>query len=423
MHVALISPKYAAPIRNPDSDELSLRNGPDKNSFGRGGLGLHVGRLSKALVQAGCRVTVLAYSPGADGITEESGATVCRLSLAESHSQVDPDNRDSLNRIYDRCTTRLNEFFGDNEAIPDIVHCHHHTVFPVAAEIRRRCSTPIVTTFHYLLSDKASIDQSSVTDATRRGEATLCGGSDLIIAVSNWLKKALLRTFEVPDESIQVIHHGTELPSVDENESSAQQWRNKLAPGGERIVTFVGRLSPEKGLQFHLEAARIVLDHCESVSYAIAGGTPDEVSLVYEQINNTPKLRGKVHLLGWLDGNQLAGLRQASYLAVVPSLYESFGYSAVEAMAASVPVIASSAGGLPEIVEDNECGYLVELQSKEGGRTELNPLELAERQLRLLRDARLHDKFALTARLRANGLFSVHNMVESTIRAYRKVLA
>lgn len=414
MNVLLISPKYVAPLTNPAPSS----RGSSGEIFGKGGLGLHVGRLARLLSDHGCAVTVLTYSPSICGITDEGDIRVWRLSL--SSADQSPEDLHNQHILREQFRSSVEKFILNKEHRPAVVHCHHHTGFPMAVEVRRLAGCPIVSTFHYLLADSAFINQESVSEATRTAERRVCSESDRLIAVSSWLANSITRSFNVSKDSIDIIHHGVEL-STFESCAIVDQYRARLAPRGEKIFSFSGRLSSEKGLRPFLESARVVLQKCADVAYAVAGGKPDEVAAFRQEMQADPLFNGHVHFLGWIEGQDLAALRSVSYAVIVPSLYESFGYSAAEAMAASVPVIASTAGGLPEIVVDGVCGLLVNLETR-GGQTVLNPTELAHSQIRMLTERGLRERLARGCHRRVNQHFSNEAMLRLTLNAYHRAI-
>ena len=108
-------------------------------------------------------------------------------------------------------------------------------------------------------------------------------------------------------------------------------------------------------------------------------------------------------------------------MAVVPSLYEPFGYAAVEAMCLGVPVIASRTGGLTEIIEHGRTGLLVPLTT--GGDCDVDVPILTKMQERLLADRNLARRLGVAGRVRAESEFTVQRMVDRTHAFYGRLLA
>jgi glycosyltransferase involved in cell wall biosynthesis len=209
----------------------------------------------------------------------------------------------------------------------------------------------------------------------------------------------------------------------------------KFSPGkgwhSETLVT-VGRISPEKGLHVLLEAFAEVLKRRpnaqlkvigresilppEAISKADAGNARvrEVLSLYREKYlqklekQASESCRGRVSFLGALPPERIPAEMQDAAVLVQPSLYETFGMPPVEAMACGLPVIASRAGGLAEIVVDGETGLLVEPE---------NPGQLAEAIIQLLENPAQARTMGMAGRRRAE-MFSWEATVHGLISCY-----
>ena len=175
----------------------------------------------------------------------------------------------------------------------------------------------------------------------RFAERLLALCCDQVIALSH-AERAGGEAAGIPDRRISVIHNGIAPagPAV-----AAAEW-----PTACRKVLFVGRLDPQKGLDILLAAVRGISDRIavRVVGQAVVG---DDAG--------APRGDGAVEYLGWLDAAAVTRQMRACDLLVVPSRWEGFGLVALEAMRVGKPVIASTVGGLPEIVVDGVTGRLV----------------------------------------------------------------
>ena len=136
-----------------------------------------------------------------------------------------------------------------------------------------------------------------------------------------------------------------ELPSRDE-------LRSELGFGGKTLV-FAGRLGPQKALGVALQALVDVPD----VTLAVAGDGPERSAL--ERRVGELGLDGRVSFLGSVPRAQVLRLFRAADASVLPSAWENFPHTVVEALAVGCPVIATAVGGVPEVVRDGENGLLV----------------------------------------------------------------
>jgi len=128
-------------------------------------------------------------------------------------------------------------------------------------------------------------------------------------------------------------------------------------------------------------------------------------------------------LLGQLPRKQLAALYQVADLTLVPSIYEPFGYAAIEAMAAGVPVVATRIGGLAEIIEDGVTGLLVPIEQHPAGPYKIDIQSLVEAQLSLLTDEARAREIGKAARQSVTNRFTRETMIESTLGIYRKTVS
>jgi glycosyltransferase involved in cell wall biosynthesis len=233
-------------------------------------------------------------------------------------------------------------------------------------------------------------------------------GVDAFIAASHAVRARLLRR-GVEAARVAVIHDGIEPPRPDAAAARALELELGLEPLAPRIG-HVGHLEPHKGQRFLLQAfARLRADFPRAV-LVIVGDGPLRGALE-DQARN----------LGIGDWVRFAGLRDDVTPALslfdlfaMPSIQEGLGSALLDALALGVPVCASAAGGIPEIVEDGVTGILVRAQ---------DPLDLAAGMARLLSDGEAARRMAEAGRAAVRERFSAARMVEETLRLYGRVLS
>jgi len=152
-----------------------------------------------------------------------------------------------------------------------------------------------------------------------------------------------------------MIPNGVNTNSYNTDDSN-QTFRNKFALPNEKIVLFVGRLVYEKGIQNLITAVPKILSKVNAKFIIVGSGYMKEHLL---NIVHGMNLEHKVLFTGFLDNDTLMKLRQHADVSVVPSLFEPFGITVLEAMAAGSPVVVSDTGGLTEIIEHNLTGIKV----------------------------------------------------------------
>jgi D-inositol-3-phosphate glycosyltransferase len=189
------------------------------------------------------------------------------------------------------------------------------------------------------------------------GERVVAHGVDLVICASEGEKEMLGSLYGVPGSRVTVVPCGVDTDVFRPIDRAGVRKELGL-PAKERIVLFVGRIEPLKGIDVLLRA----VSHLDGrFRVLVIGGDGKDVARKAELAALAAELRiaDKVTFLDAVPHGELPLYYNAADICVVPSYYESFGLVAVEAMACGVPVIASRVGGLKETVRDGQTGYLV----------------------------------------------------------------
>lgn len=405
MRILLLTPEY--------TPELS------------GGVGTCVEELADAISETGSEAIVVACTYRRPGIYKEKNKII---HLLEPISQNGGNQQQSIvegilafNRSLVSYTRKLIA-----EKPPQVIHCQNWVTFPAGWELSCEFKIPLITTVHYLaepierwwgqLPDPAIVEQE---------EKMFCHAG-VLVTVSASMRDLIQETYHVPATEIQVVHNGMDTtrfvnPVLDA--VAAAKLRRTMAADDEKIVLFCGRLNPQKGISSLLDSARIVMDE-EPKTRLIVAGEPDskQTSMaVREKLEQNPVVKQRTKFLGKLPRKQLALLYQIADIAVVPSVYEPFGYAALEAMAAGAPVIATAAGGLKEIVQQEQTGILVPV-SVEGNLRAPDIAKLAAAQVALLRNPGRAKQLGKAGHQRAFQDFSLVKWRDSMLRIYRDAI-
>jgi len=191
--------------------------------------------------------------------------------------------------------------------------------------------------------------------------------------------------------------------------------KKKLGIEDKIVVLYVGRLVPEKGVDYLIKAFSKVLQENSQAILVIVGEGP----LKNELNNLVDKLRIKDHVifLKAVSYNKIHEIHAISDITVLPSIptknwMEQFGYVLIEAMACGKPIVASRCGAIPEIVIDNETGFLVEPG---------NINELAEKISLLVSDEKLREKMGYKGRIRVEEKFSYEVIIPKIKKLYYSI--
>jgi glycosyltransferase involved in cell wall biosynthesis len=178
-----------------------------------------------------------------------------------------------------------------------------------------------------------------------------------VLANSDAIRSRILTTSGVPADRIVVVKNGLRLP---DQMSRVRAVHDELCQQlglevNTRFVGMVAKLRVEKGHRFFIDAARRVARSADNVHFVLVGDGPLRHE-IETQVNQCG-IRRRVHLLG--DRMDAARLYAGFDVSVMASLHEGFPNAVMEAMAAGVAVVATAVGGVPELIEDGQTGYLV----------------------------------------------------------------
>jgi N-acetyl-alpha-D-glucosaminyl L-malate synthase BshA len=253
----------------------------------------------------------------------------------------------------------------------DLVHMHYAIPHAVSAYLAREMLRPerylpVVTTLHGTDITLVGRDPSFLP-ITRFGIEK----SDAVTAISNYLRDATQETF-CTGCGIEVIYNFIDADYYQRR--AAESVRQDLAPNGESILLHVSTFRPVKRITDCIEVlARIVEGGCSRVTLIMCGDGPERADA--ETLAARLGVSKLVHFVGKQPQERIRDYLSVADLLLLPSLSESIGLAALEAMACEVPVIATRVGGVPEVVEEGGCGYLFEVGDIKG---------MAEASIRIL---------------------------------------
>jgi starch synthase len=192
-------------------------------------------------------------------------------------------------------------------------------------------------------------------------ERTGIEAADAVIAVSQGVRRDVMDCYpDVDPARIHVIHNGID-PEIYRRQPSPETLNRYGVDGGRPYAFFNGRITRQKGLP-HLLNAVLKLDAAHQV--VIAASSPDTPEIAAEVDGLVEQVRAQGRNLVWIDRfiprDDLIHLHSHASVFVCPSVYEPFGLVVLEAMACETAVVASRVGGIPEIVVDDETGFLVD---------------------------------------------------------------
>lgn len=221
----------------------------------------------------------------------------------------------------------------------DVIHAHDWLTYPAGMEAKRASGKPLIVHVHATEFDRG--DESHINANVFAIEKRGMVEADHVVAVSQWTKDIIVSKYQIAPEKVTVIHNGV-IPSKPEKFS-------EIPKIGDQVVTFLGRITWQKGPQYFVEAAWKVLHHFPDTHFVVAGSgdlLPDMIEMVAKL-----KISNRFHFTGFLKGNQISQVWSVTDVYVMPSVSEPFGITPLEAVQAGVPVIVSNQSGVAEVVD------------------------------------------------------------------------
>jgi len=304
----------------------------------------------------------------------------------------------------------LENFRKHNGLQYDLVFSHYWLSGWVGESLQRWWHVPHITMFHTIGAVKNAIGVGEEEPELRiETEKHLAGNGLQIIAATEKEKEELIGQYGALPDKVSVIPCGVNMDLF--RPVDKRMARQQLGFGDDRMLLFVGRIEPLKGID-RLLGAVSHLNNGQGLRLVIIGG--DEHSQYeregLERLARELRLDGLVTFLGPIKHEQLPCFYSAADVCVVPSYYESFGLVALEAMACGTPVVATNVGDLKGIIRQGETGYVV---------TEGTPRSLADKIALLL-----SDRAGSAPSIRASvARFGWSNITRRVIEVCRAVLA
>jgi len=256
----------------------------------------------------------------------------------------------------------------------------------------------------------------SFKEILKRFEYKLLKRSDRIIAVSEYTKREILENYDVPAWKINVIYNGVDI------------WKFKPAKRDEKnlykrelgfreedfLILYVGRLYSRKGLPTLIEAIPPVVAKFKNIKFLISGkGLKDEEERLRRYAKQL-KVEEKLVYLGYYPDEKLPNLYGAADIFVFPSIYENMPFAMLEALASGLPVITTTVGGIPEVIQNGKNGFLVKPYDSKG---------LAEKILYLTENPNVASEIGIAGRKTIEVKFNWDNIVKQVLQVYNEALA
>ena len=368
-----------------------------------GGSGIVGAELGLELAQRGHSIHFISYAPPmrlGDGNALRTGVKFHAVDMLSYPLFEYPPYTDAL-------ASKLFEVALEESL--DLLHVHYAIPHAVSAYLAREMLRdvrylPVITTLHGTDITLVGRDRSFLP-ITRFGIQQ----SDAVTAISNYLREATCETFST-DCPIEVIYNFIDAEYY--RREPREEIKQRLAPNGEKIVLHISTFRPVKRITDCIEVfARIRKSGRVLAKLVMCGDGPEREGA--EELAVHLGVSDHVEFAGKKPQSDIRDYLSVADLLLLPSLTESFGLVALEAMACEVPVIATRVGGIPELVEEGETGYLFDVGDCEG---------MADAAISILRDPGLHKRMGERGREVAVLRFANENIIPQYEALYRKVI-
>ncbi|NEP76731.1 MAG: glycosyltransferase family 4 protein [Okeania sp. SIO3C4] len=373
-----------------------------------GGIARHVAELYPEMVKLGHEVHLITVKSGEAPMYEiVKGIEVHRVPVGPSQN-------------FFHWIANMNEVMGRHggklikeEKNFDIIHAHDWLVTDAAIALKHIFKLPLIATIHATENGRHNGIHNHSQQYINEKEKELVYNAWRVIVCSKYMKVEVARTLDSPWDKIDIIYNGiyaAKKPSRDEFD--AVNFRRHFAEDREKIVYYLGRMTPEKGLSVLIHAApRVISEMGDRVKFIMIGGGKTDLWKrevwhlgVSEWFNFT----------GFMSDENLDKFQAIADCAVFPSLYEPFGIVALESFAARVPVVVSDTGGLPEVVEHGRTGVVTKVG---------NSISLAQGIVEVLRDSNYVQKLVSNAYEELEYKFCWGRIAKQTDMVYQRVAA
>jgi len=369
-----------------------------------GGIARHCLGLAKALAKEDHDVHVVTLDfPGTPSFEDVDGAKVHRVQIELGHPNFITWTF-IFNHFIEKKVAALSR-----ELEFDIVHIHDWLTAPAGISCKHYLGKPLVSTVHST--------ENGRTQGIHNRDSYLIDGLEWwmtyeakkVIICSSSMKGELEHRFRVPSDKIAVIPNAIDMSKYRRRvDQGAVKRRFGVGPY-EQLVLFVGRLVPQKGVEYLIRAVPNIVRHNGEVRVFITG---DGWSKNYlEDLARSTGYADRIRFLGFVSDSELVELTMSADALVIPSVYEPFGIVALEGMAAGVPVVAADVGGLAEIVERDRTVVTVYAR---------NPESIAWGVNRVLSDSKYSEWLIQNAKKKVEEVYSWEAVAKRTVEVYEE---
>ena len=358
--------------------------------FKAGGLATHCYGLTRSLADKGVQVDFYMPKTKHAASSDKSNLNIIEVGEREIFPYDRPDTKELAGQFFE-AVYRYNDLVVSKvKGKYDAIHCHDWLTMKAGIILKEKTNTPLIITVHSTEYDRSGwlYPNQWFIDIEKEGMEK----ADRIIAVSHFTKRVIVEKYGINSDKISVVHNA--VYPIPENHKKD-------------IVLFLGRLTIQKGAEFFLRAAQKVKEYEPDTKFVVAGIGDMLPRLITQALDLG--ISDKVIFTGRLTEDEVKHIYGISSVYVMPSVSEPFGITALEAISAGTPTIASKTAGFSEAF--NNC-LRVDFWDTD---------EMANKIISLIRYKPLHKTLAQEGK-REIELFTWDRVADKTIEVYNGVM-
>jgi len=293
----------------------------------------------------------------------------------------------------------------------DLIHSHYWLSGLVGKQLQTSWHLPHVVMFHTLGAIKNSIGIGKDEPELRiAGEQEVVDNCQCIIAATETEKRDLIQHYSASPQKIDIVPCGVNLNLF--KPINKEIARKELNLDGDKVILFIGRIEPLKGIDQMLRALTYITDK-ETLRVMIVGGDEHSQDMVHTLQKMARELHIEEHVsfIGAAAQERLPLFYSAADICVIPSYYESFGMVALESLACGTPLVATDVGDMRHIIRSNEAGRIA---------SDNSPRQLASKISELLSQTKNQEQHIKTRRAMTAEFSWVH-ITDMILREYDRV--
>ena len=354
-----------------------------------GGQVVYVLQLAKALTTLGIKVDIYTRwfdqdKKQVDPVPDHPDVRVIRVPAGEWEFVAKEEIYDLLPQL----AANMVAFLRDNALRYDLFHGHYVDAGVVTLEVAKSFDKPAFFTAHSLgawkreqmAGDPGEMEEKYKFNHRVSEELRIFESVDGQTVTTDLQREKIRDLYGFESDNISVIPPGVDIDAFRPIGPGRSIAKPQLP---QRYIFCLSRIDANKGHDLLLDAFDIVSKEITDVQLIIGGGSPKpkqteiEVLAAMREIMDKKALNARVRITGYIPDESLAAYYQNAELFVLPSIFEPFGMTALEAMACGAPVVASKLGGIKDVISSGENGLLVDPS---------DPNEFAGAMIRLLKD-------------------------------------